>query len=286
MHSFRPQESPGIFLSHSHADNAFAQRVAKDLRQAGVRVWIDEAEIKVGDSLIERIHDGIDKMDFVAALISAKSVKSPWVQKELDVAMNQEIKGRRIKVLPLLLEKCDLPLFLEGKLYADFTAETNYESGLRKILGRLGIVVANEVDKFGTKAVIFKNFRKRVIDYFRPRKTLLEFYNDGSGIDFIRISNADNTFDLYNYNTRPSHYDLINQLFPFPGKRVKGVVLSETAVVTQEQMDRALERIRASCGLSGDCAANWKGPKAQMERAGKAWERWLRNNSIVAFDLE
>jgi hypothetical protein len=39
-----------IFLSHAFEDKQFARKLAKDLRQAGHIVWIDEAEIKVGDS--------------------------------------------------------------------------------------------------------------------------------------------------------------------------------------------------------------------------------------------
>jgi hypothetical protein len=43
---------PSIFLSHSSADKPFARRLAGDLRARGVRVWLDEAEIGIGDSLI------------------------------------------------------------------------------------------------------------------------------------------------------------------------------------------------------------------------------------------
>jgi len=38
-----------VFLSHSHKDKPFARKLAVDLRHAGHIVWIDEAEILVGD---------------------------------------------------------------------------------------------------------------------------------------------------------------------------------------------------------------------------------------------
>jgi hypothetical protein len=60
----------GVFLSHNWADKDFVRRLAGDLVAAGARVWIDEAEIKVGDSLIEKIRAGIDSMDYVAAILS------------------------------------------------------------------------------------------------------------------------------------------------------------------------------------------------------------------------
>src|SRR5215471_18602573 len=101
-----------IFLSHSNADKPFVRRLASDLRRAGVRIWLDEAELQIGDSLIEKIRGGIDDMDYVGAVLSTSSVKSKWVQRELDVAMNQEIEGKRVKVLPILLEDVEIPGFL------------------------------------------------------------------------------------------------------------------------------------------------------------------------------
>jgi tetratricopeptide (TPR) repeat protein len=130
---------PGVFLSHSHFDRHFVKRLAGDLRRYGVNVWVDEAEMLVGDSLIEKIRDGIDSMDYVLVVISRHSVKSAWVRREIDVAMTQEIEGRRVKVLPILLDDCDLPGFLMGKLYADFRKPVKYNDGLEAVLKRLGI---------------------------------------------------------------------------------------------------------------------------------------------------
>ncbi len=130
---------PGVFLSHTHADKAFARRLAEDLKAGGARVWIDEAEIRVGDSLIGKIREGIDSMNFLAVILSPESVGSEWVNREVDIAMNQEIEGRRVKVLPLLLRSCPLPGFLQGKKYADFTHPESYQTSLAALLLALGI---------------------------------------------------------------------------------------------------------------------------------------------------
>jgi len=99
-----------------------------------VYVWIDEAEIQVGDSLIEKIRQGIDVVDYLVVVLSPDSVKSEWVKKEVDIAMNQEINNRRVKVLPVMNRRCELPWFLEGKLYADFTNPENYSTSLGMLL--------------------------------------------------------------------------------------------------------------------------------------------------------
>ncbi|HEC91887.1 MAG TPA: toll/interleukin-1 receptor domain-containing protein, partial [Candidatus Atribacteria bacterium] len=97
-----------IFLAHSKKDKKFVDKLARDLRNAGYYVWIDEAEIKVGDSLIEKIREGIDKVSYVGVVISHNSIKSEWVRKEVDIAINQEIEGKRVKVIPILLDNVDL----------------------------------------------------------------------------------------------------------------------------------------------------------------------------------
>lgn len=127
-----------VFLSHSHKDKPFARKLTADLRHAGHIVWIDEAEILVGDSLVEKIREGIDSVDFVAAILSVTSIDSEWVKKELDLASNREIDEKRVVVLPILLDDVELPGFLKGKSYANFKEEGQYQNGLSDLLKRLG----------------------------------------------------------------------------------------------------------------------------------------------------
>lgn len=126
-----------IFLSHSSVDKPFVRKLAADLRRAGFYVWVDEAEIKVGDSLIEKIGDGIDSTDFLGVVLSGNSLKSEWVTREVRIALTQEIAGHRVKVLPILLEHIEIPSFLVDKKYADFTTEEKYAGSLKELINRL-----------------------------------------------------------------------------------------------------------------------------------------------------
>jgi hypothetical protein len=127
-----------VFLSHNSKDKPWVRELAKRLTSDGVVVWLDEAEIHIGDSLIDKISTAIDQMRFVAAVISPNSIGSAWVQKELSLAMSKEIKGRRVTVLPLLIEQCDLPVALRDKLYADFTSPEQFESEYKRLLRAIG----------------------------------------------------------------------------------------------------------------------------------------------------
>ena len=129
--------APRVFLSHNSEDKPVARLLASRLAARGVGVWLDEAEIKLGDSLIEKIRAAIDEVEYVAVLISRHAVASNWVAKELDIAMNQEIENRRVKVLPILLDNSQLPGFLKGKLYADLSHPDNLQKVIAAIEARL-----------------------------------------------------------------------------------------------------------------------------------------------------
>jgi hypothetical protein len=130
----------GIFLSHTSEDKPFVYRLKTALNERGVSdVWVDEAEIMVGDSLIRKIEEAITKARYFGVVLSPRSVRSRWVKKELEIAMNMEIKSDSVIVLPLLLEKCEIPPFLEGKVYADFTSPDEFAQELDKLLRKLAL---------------------------------------------------------------------------------------------------------------------------------------------------
>jgi hypothetical protein len=60
-------------------------------------IWLDERELKVGDSIIQGISEGLKDTDYVVVVLSKSSIKSNWVQAELNSALMHQIsdKGRR-----------------------------------------------------------------------------------------------------------------------------------------------------------------------------------------------
>ena len=126
-------------MCHSSKDKVFVTMLAEKLFKHGATVWVDEAEIKVGDSLIQKISEAIDEVDYIIAIISNNSVNSPWVKKELSLAITKEINDRKVVVLPILTEKCELPPYLKDKLFVDFTDPDDFEDSFFQILRALDI---------------------------------------------------------------------------------------------------------------------------------------------------
>lgn len=123
-----------LFISYSSKDRPFVQQLRRELFDKGVRIWIDESEIKVGDSLIEKVAEGISDVEFLGAVLSRNSIASNWVQEELRIAITREISGKKLKVLPIVIDDCALPVFLEHKKYADFRSPADFSAGIQQLL--------------------------------------------------------------------------------------------------------------------------------------------------------
>ena len=127
-----------IFISHSHQDKPFVRRLATDLVQAEIDVWIDEVEIRVGESLVAKIQEGIESSDFIAAVLSRSSIGSSWVREELHMALTDQINGKRVRVLPIKIDDCELPGFLRSRLYCDFSDQSRYRDAFRRLVRDIG----------------------------------------------------------------------------------------------------------------------------------------------------
>lgn len=123
------------FLSHSSIDKPFIRQLAADLTANGIDVWLDEQRIRVGDSIPEKIAQGLAGSDFFLIGMSEHSTGSPWVQKELNNALVNEVQRRKVHILPLKLDDSPMPQIIADKKYADFSK--SYKAGLDDLLNAL-----------------------------------------------------------------------------------------------------------------------------------------------------
>lgn len=134
-----------VFISYSHNDKKFVDKLAAQLVRNKINVWLDRWELSVGDSIIDRIQDAIEGSSALIVILSNSSVQSEWCKKELSTGLLRELEEKKVVVLPLLLEDCKIPLFLRGKLYADF--RRNFDDGLRTVLEASAKVTSNTLGR-------------------------------------------------------------------------------------------------------------------------------------------
>jgi hypothetical protein len=124
-----------VFISHSSKDKPIIRQLATDLKSEGIDVWLDEQRILVGESISEKIGQGLAESDYFIIAISEHSVQSEWVKKELNNAIVNEIEKRKTIILPIKLSDVEIPTLIRDKMYADFTV--SYKQGFSKLINTI-----------------------------------------------------------------------------------------------------------------------------------------------------
>jgi hypothetical protein len=130
-----------VFLSHSSVDKPIARRLADELNSRNVRVWLDEAEIRVGQSIPAQVAEALESSDVICILVSKPSAASLWVKRELNSFLPRVIAGGAF-VLPCRLDATPLPPLIADLKYADFTR--SFDDGLSALLA--GVALKEEID--------------------------------------------------------------------------------------------------------------------------------------------
>jgi hypothetical protein len=140
----KPIEFYTCFISYSSKDQEFAQRLYNDLQGNGVRCWFAPEDLKIGDKFRVRIDESIRLYDKLLLILSEHSVKSPWVETEVETAFEKEHKSGKLTLFPV---KLDNTVMETGQAWAadirrqrhigDFTRwkeHDEYQKGLKRLL--------------------------------------------------------------------------------------------------------------------------------------------------------
>lgn len=125
------------FFSYSRTDSEFVLKLAKDLRNAGVQIWLDQLDIKGGSHWDSAIETALNSSPNLIAVLSSESVKSNNVMDEISFALES---GKT--VIPVLLQECNVPFRLRRLQRIDFTGD--YQTALNQLLEVIGRTNAQE----------------------------------------------------------------------------------------------------------------------------------------------
>lgn len=168
-----------VFISYSHKDREFVERLADGLkvRLPEVRILYDML-IPAGASLAKELAAQIEQADIVVPVLSPDYLTSAWAAQELNVAVQRQLK-QQTRLIPVLLRPCNPTGFLAQLTWVDFTED--YEAGLSRLMwgitGERPGAAKGEEPGAPTKAIDPKeveNLRREVqaaVELFKSRAT-------------------------------------------------------------------------------------------------------------------
>jgi hypothetical protein len=128
-----------IFLSHSTQDKPLVRFISGELRACGLGFWLDEKRLLPGDALQPTIERAIEQSSFMIAFLSKASIKSRWVQIEIEAVRRRpaEAGGRFVPCLIGDIEWADLPHDISALLCAALRDPTAYSAQMGRLLRKL-----------------------------------------------------------------------------------------------------------------------------------------------------
>lgn len=99
-----PFDYYSCFISYSSKDHDFAERLHSDMQSKGVRCWFAPEDLKTGDKFRQRIDEAIRIYDKLLVVLSENSIESPWVEEEVEGALEKERRENSLVLFPVRLD--------------------------------------------------------------------------------------------------------------------------------------------------------------------------------------
>jgi hypothetical protein len=125
-----PSAECNIFLSHAGNETEAARAIAKQLRDAGVQVWLDVEELKPGDRWMADIEYALQKASAFAVYVGQGGIQQ-WVDLEVRVALDRSVKNPEFRIISLLGQGANpdsLPAFLRQFQWVDLQSRDSTTS--------------------------------------------------------------------------------------------------------------------------------------------------------------
>jgi tetratricopeptide (TPR) repeat protein len=132
-------QQPKVFVSHSHKDDDFTQRLVSDLHQAGAEVWVDVSGITYGN-FMQRIDEALQQCQWMVVVLTPNAIASPYVRDEVYVALHRVNQGYMQGVIPLLASPCapdSIPP--QWDVLQRYNATQDYASAVAGLLRAVGL---------------------------------------------------------------------------------------------------------------------------------------------------
>ncbi|WP_245765469.1 toll/interleukin-1 receptor domain-containing protein [Nonomuraea jiangxiensis] len=133
--------SGDVFISHANEDKAaVVSPLADHLKAAGLEVWLDAFELRIGDSLRRKIDSGFAGSRFGVVVLSNSFFRKGWPQYELDGLITRYVSGEQ-NLLPIWHNITKDEVMAQSPSLADKIARNTAQYTIEEIAKEIADVV-------------------------------------------------------------------------------------------------------------------------------------------------
>jgi hypothetical protein len=172
-----------VFLSYAHvdADKKFVASLYQRLKRDGVECFFDETSLAPGANFVIAISEAIDECNYFVMAMSQAYFAARFAPNEWAAVLAGDPSNERGRLLPLLLEICELPALLKSLNHIDVSSEEKFEQNYGRVWQHLSRTEPNDIEQRSREIDELLDQRKsdqawkRLLDFardFARRETL------------------------------------------------------------------------------------------------------------------
>lgn len=96
-----------VFLCHNSDDKPQVRQIAEQLESMGIRVWLDERELRPGVRWEGILQDTIVQTEAAAVFVGSNGL-GPWQEQEIESFLIAFAKTHRKPIIPVLLSTASI----------------------------------------------------------------------------------------------------------------------------------------------------------------------------------
>ena len=130
------KRSFNIFLCYAHSDREVVHNLYRSMKDDGINIWLDSENLQPGQDWQQEIRKAILKSDAILVCLSREFNKQHGFRyEELKLALKKarSLPDDEIFVIPVRLEKCDMPESLRHLHRVDLFEATGYKKLIRTL---------------------------------------------------------------------------------------------------------------------------------------------------------
>jgi hypothetical protein len=141
--------APKVFLSYAHADadKKFVRVLYQRLKRDGIECFLDEVSLVPGEDFILAISRAIDECNYLVVIMSQAYFSARFAPREWTALVSKEVANEPGRLVPLLLERFELPALIASRIYIDVSSDEQFEQNYPRICQRVGRSVPNDIEQ-------------------------------------------------------------------------------------------------------------------------------------------